>query len=329
MGGAMTAAALGMASNLTPIALKLGGALMSVYLMFELIQFWAGRNPSIVQVLFDVTIPAIIAALLINDYASKIGMLENMLDVFRNVGGTTNSLDNVFNMYKSVMAGVGKAFWGVLGNHGNFLDMIVHPGQAAAAVIDALACILFLLMILYFVATGAAEVFGLLLLGPFLHAVGVAFGPLLLCGLITPWTINYFKTWIGFLVISAGLTGVLNVILTIAATMISSVGLDVAATGGEYGSAVSLMITTLLLMTVNSMISQAPGITSALLPGQIGARATGAAQTQAAMRSAGAQKQGVKNTMKSAGGIYKGAMNKLKGGGKGGATPAPKPAGTP
>lgn len=287
------------AANLTPAALKIGGALMSMYLIFEMVQFMAGRSPSIVQVMFDVAIPAMIAGVLINTYADKIGMLEQLLDTFRNVGGAQNPIDSVFNMYSSIMGSVGESFAGILSNHGGLIDLMLKPGQVMAAAIDSIACLLFLLLILYLIAMGAADVFGLILLGPFLHAVGIAFGPLLIIGLITPWTMNYFKTWLGFLVISAALTGVLNVILVIASSVITAVGLDVTASGGEYGSAVSLMVTTLLLMTVNSMIGQAPGITSALLPGTLGARATGGAQQAAlskSMRQHGKEAKGVAKT---------------------------------
>lgn len=286
------------ASDLTPTALKIGGALMSMYLIFEMVQFMAGRSPSIVQVMFDVAIPAMVAGVLINTYADKIGMLEQLLDAFRNVGGAQNPIDSIFNMYSSIMGSVGKSFSGILSNHGGLIDLMLKPGQVMAAAIDSVACLLFLLLILYLIAMGAADVFGLILLGPFLHAVGIAFGPLLLIGLITPWTMSYFKTWLGFLVVSAALTGVLNVILVIASSVITTFGLDVAS-GGEYGSAVSLMVTTLLLMTINSMIGQAPGITAALLPGTLGARATGGAQQAAlskTMRQHGKDAKGVAKT---------------------------------
>ena len=290
--------ALKTASDITPTALKIGGALMSMYLIFEMVQFMAGRSPSIVQVMFDVAIPAMVAGVLINTYADKIGMLEQLLDAFRNVGGAQNPIDSVFNMYSSIMGSVGKSFSGILSNHGGLIDLMLKPGQVMAAAIDSIACLLFLLLILYLIAMGAADVFGLILLGPFLHAVGIAFGPLLLIGLITPWTMSYFKTWLGFLVVSAALTGVLNVILVIASSVITTFGLDVAS-GGEYGSAVSLMVTTLLLMTINSMIGQAPSITSALLPGTLGARATGGAQQAAlskTMRQHGKDAKGVAKT---------------------------------
>jgi len=302
--------ALKIASDITPTALKIGGALMSMYLVFEMVQFMAGRSPSIVQVMFDVAIPAMVAGVLINTYADKIGLLEGLLDAFRNVGGAENPIDKVFSMYSSIMGSVGNSFSSVLQNHGGLIDLMFKPGQIMAAALDSIACLLFLLLILYLIAMGAADVFGLILLGPFLHAVGIAFGPLLIIGLITPWTMNYFKTWLGFLVVSAALTGVLNVILVIASSVITTVGLDVTASGGEYGSAVSLMITTLLLMTVNSMIGQAPGITSALLPGTLGARATAAAQQAALSKTLSQHGKNAKGVAKTTSNIIKAVKDK-------------------
>jgi type IV secretory pathway VirB6-like protein len=118
-----------------------------------------------------------------------------------------------------------------------------------------------------------ADVLGLLLLGPFLFAIGIAFGPLMIAGLVTPWTRDYFKKWVQFLVLSAALQAVLTVIISIATTVIGEVKNQMMKS--DQPTAVSLFILTILVMLVSSLISQAPAVASAMFPGHIGADSGG------------------------------------------------------
>jgi hypothetical protein len=261
------------ASYSTSTALTIGGALALIYLLYEVMQFLSGQTKSMLVVLFDVGIPCAFAALLIKEYAAIMPKFEQVLNVFRFiVGKESNPVGGILSMYGSVLENCTTGIANCFKAFANTPIAILHPIKYVANWIDLFATIVFILVILVLVLSGVAEVLGLLLLGPFLFAVGVAFGPIMIAGLVTPWTRDYFSKWIQFVVISAGLTGVINVIFTIASTMMDSMELGQHTTGEP--TAVSMVIICVLLLTVNSMISQAPGIASALFPGHVGASKT-------------------------------------------------------
>lgn len=280
-------------------ALAIGGALALIYLLLECIQFLAGKRNSMVTVLFDVGIPATFAVLLINNYETRIMQFDELLDVFRMVKLQTDPTNQLMSMYGGVLTEVGKAIGNLFLNLIDPATLIPSPpGSWISTLADFIATLIFTLVILYLVLTGVAEIIGLVLFGPFLSAVGIAFGPLLIVGLVTPWTTDYFKKWVQFLVVSAGLTGVINVILSLATSLLGPSGLGLSEMSGKgEPTAAGMIIMTVLLLTVNSLISQAPSITSALLPGSIGAH-----------RGAG---EGVKKAAGQAGGHTKGAASKL------------------
>lgn len=255
-------------------ALVIGGTLALMYLLFEVLQFYAGNRNSMLTVIFDVGIPCCVAAFLIQNYELRILQFDTMLDVFRmgNIGsGGTNPTNQLMAIYGSILTDVGRALSTLFSDVVDVGSILTAPGEWFSSLADFLATLIFVLVILFFILSGIAEVMGLLLLGPFLSAVGMAFGPLLIVGLVTPWTTDYFKKWAQFLVISAALTGVINVILSIAGSLLGPAGLGLQALSGGEPTAAGMIIVIVLLLTVNSLISQAPSITSALLPGSIGA----------------------------------------------------------
>lgn len=255
-------------------ALVIGGTLALVYLLYETLQFYAGNRSSMLTVIFDVGIPCGIAVFLIQNYELRILQFDTMLDVFRmgSLGpGGTNPSNQLMSIYGAILTDVGRALKTVFLDVVDVGSILTEPGAWFSSLADYLATLIFTLVILYFILQGIAEVMGLLLFGPFLSAVGMAFGPLMIIGLVTPWTTDYFKKWAQFLVISAALTGVINVILAIAGSLLGPTGLGMQGLTGGEPTAAGMIIVTVLLLTVNALISQAPSITSALLPGSIGA----------------------------------------------------------
>jgi hypothetical protein len=300
LGKAMASSGYSIAATLNQTALGVAGALGLMYLLYEVMQFLSGRTKSMLQVLFDVGIPCIFAAAFITQYAKLLPMFEGLLDVFRNLGthvdgGASDPFTGILDVYTSIIARVTETVLTAFKNSAKSISVANYFSLSfpfALSLIDLLVTILFALAILVLLLIGVAEVLGLLLIGPFLFAVGVAFGPIMIAGLVTPWTRDYFTKWLQFLVISAALTGVINVIFSIAKQLLDKV--TVGMNTGEP-TAVSLVILAILVLTINSMISQAPSIASALLPGHIGVSKS----------SAGA-----------VGTIAKGARNAMKGGKK-------------
>ena len=256
-------------------ALVIGGTLALVYLLWECLQFYAGKRSSMLTVIFDVGIPCGLAAFLIQNYELRVLQFDSMLDVFRmtDIGGhsAATPTSQLMSVYGGILSDVGRAIKNLFADVIDVGSILTEPGAYLSSLADFIATLLFTLVILYVVLTGIAEVMGLVLFGPFLTAVGIAFGPLMIIGIITPWTTDYFKKWAQFLVVSAALTGVLNVILAIAGSLLGPSGLGLAQLTGDEPTAAGMIIVVVLLLTVNSLISQAPMITSALLPGTLGA----------------------------------------------------------
>lgn len=273
LGNSLATAGYTVAATLNNTALGIAGALGVVYLLYECMQFLSGRTKSMLQVIFDVGIPCIFAAAFITQYAKILPIFEGFLDVFRNLGGSmsggaSDPFTGILNVYTTVIGKVTDALSNAFATYGKTAIKIINVKKTLLSLVDLFLTALFALGVLILLLIGIAEVLGLLLIGPFLFAVGVAFGPIMIAGLVTPWTRDYFTKWVQFLVISAGLTGVINVIFTIAKKLMDSV--DVAAAIPGQPTAVGLLIVAILMMTINSMISQAPSIASALFPGHVG-----------------------------------------------------------
>lgn len=260
-------------------ALAIGGTLALVYLIWECLQFYAGKRSSMLTVIFDVGVPCGFAAFLIQNYELRILQFDSMLDVFRmtDLGGpgAASPTNQLMSVYGNILGDVGRAIKNLFADVIDVGSILTEPGAWFSSLADFLATLIFTLVVLYVVLAGIAEVMGLVLFGPFLSAVGIAFGPLMIIGIITPWTTDYFKKWAQFLVVSAALTGVLNVILSIAGSILGPSGLGLAQLTGDEPTAAGMIIVVVLLLTVNALIAQAPMITSALLPGTLGAHKGG------------------------------------------------------
>lgn len=270
---AMSGTGYSIAATLNQTALAIAGGLGLIYLFYEVMQFLSGRTKSMLVVLFDVGIPCLFAAAFITSYPILLPKFELVLDVFRNLGshvagGGADPFEGIMGVYTAVFDKITTAIRSVFTAGITTWTLVTEgPQKFAMNWIDLLATLFFCLALVVLLIMGVAEVLGLLLIGPFLFAVGVAFGPIMIAGLVTPWTRDYFTKWLQFIVISAALQGVMNVIFTIAFNVMEKVG--VAKETGDP-TAVSLLIIAILLLTINSMVSQAPSIASALFPGHVG-----------------------------------------------------------
>lgn len=309
----MKTTGLSIAADLKATSLSIAGGLALIYLLYEVIQFLGGRTRSMLTVLFDVGIPCAFAAAFIIAYPDMLAKFDAVLDVFRNLGssnGGNDAFNKILDVYSSVFGNITAAISKAFTANTKFGQLLTNPGAAVANMIDLLATVIFSLAVLFLLLIGVSEVLGLLLIGPFLFAVGVAFGPIMIAGLVTPWTRDYFTKWLQFLVIAAGLQGVINVIFTIAQKLMISV--NVGEANGEP-TAVALVITAVLLLTINSMVSQAPGIASALFPGTIGvARSAGGSVKEAAKNTARSMKSGTNAAGKGAASVARGGIGGVK-----------------
>jgi len=279
-------AGMAIASKLIPGALSLGGALALVFLTFEMLKSLAGKGTgNLLDVLFDVAVPAVIAAALINGYDTRMGQLNTGLDLFRNVApdpisGLSKYYGAIFGLIEAAI----KAQIELL------RDASFFSKDIFTKLLDVLATILFSIVIIFIVIAGLAEVLGIILMGPFLFAVGAAFGPVFVATIVTPWSRDYFGKWFGFIVGAALLTGVIGVVVLIAASCLDALSMT-KFTSSSAPISIQLAVSAIMLTAVNSLIEMSPGIASALVPGSIGAsRGSGAHVTNAKDKSKAAAK---------------------------------------
>lgn len=305
----LKAAGLGIANQLKTPALAVAGSLALLYLIVEITRLM-GTKSSMFTPLFDVGIPCILAAFLITRYGDHLQNFDKLLELFRNLGASgpgavggagSDPTGQIMDMYGKVIGMVGQTVQESLNrvSDGGFMKLL--DAAFYAALLDMLITMLFALIIFVFCLIGLADVLGLLLLGPFLFAIGVAFGPLLIAGVVTPWTRDYFKKWVQFLVASAALTGVVRVILLIGTTIFEKLAITGYAESGTP-TAVTMTIVAIMVMAVNSLISQAPAIASALVPGHLGASAGSGKAISAASGMAGGGAKKAASTAAGAGG---------------------------
>ncbi|MBK4736076.1 type IV secretion system protein [Noviherbaspirillum pedocola] len=318
----MYTSGMGLANGLVATALEIGGALALFYLMVQFVYMLGDTGGSIKSVLFDVCVPCIVAALLINGFSGYMDMFRGFLDVLSSggsdpvaglVGFYTGALRMIEVTFaqgtKAIIAAISAGSW----------------STAAIAVVDWMGGFLIAIAVLFVIVTGLAEVFGLIILGPFLFAIGVAFGPIFIAGLVTPWTRNFFTTWLHFIIASAMVTGVTRVVVQVTSGLFLSLQIDSLATGTPVAATLGLI--GLIVLTFNAILGQVPGIAQALVPGSFGARsptprmAADLAKTTQPVNNAGGAlvKQGVNGLRGSGGSRGAGAGGAGAGAGAGGA----------
>lgn len=250
-------------------ALGAAGSLAMVYWIFMTIQA-LGQDRPMAHVIFEVGLPVVICAYLLQNYdllISEFAGSSGFLSYIRNVGG--DPVGGVIEMYSKVLQMVALAIGTACQDLTDTFSVFTIKASLLA-LFDAAMAVLFALVILGLCLSGTVEMLGLILLGPFLGAVAIAVGPIFIAGLVTPWTRDYFGKWLGFLVGSAVLTGVLGICISIASALFATFNFyEIAGTSAP--SAMALLIVAIVIMTVNALIQQAPAIASALVPGSLGA----------------------------------------------------------
>ncbi|MCU6502327.1 type IV secretion system protein [Rugamonas sp. A1-17] len=276
----------------------LGASLALLYFVVEGIAFMTGKNSSLKASMVEVAVPVAFCSYLLFHYDTLIAEFcgqHGLLSYVREMGG--DPVDGFLTFYGQILSAVVKS----IGNAGtNYLSTwsIAHPLDTVTALAELIITILFSLGVAIVALMGLAEMLGLVLIGPFLTAIGVALGPIFIACIVTPWTREYFTRWIGFVVSASLLTAIIGICINIAISLFDFYHFD-RYTNQDEPTAMTMLLLLIILTTVNSLISQAPGIASALVPGSTGASKGGGGGL------AGAGKALAKRAGNTAGGVKK------------------------
>lgn len=255
-------------ASFTNAALGIGGSLALMYLFVMVVMnLGTGNNDSMMALMFEVAVPCVVAAMLIQGYPTYMASFQGFLGVLTTTG--TDPMANIVDFLRSMLSMISVAISQGYEQVRNFSSL----NTLMYAIADLLGVLLIAIPMLFFLLLAIAEIFTLVILGPFMLAIGMAFGPIFIAGLVTPWTRTYFTSWLNFLVAAAMITGVVRVVMQIASTMINSFEAARLVTGAPV--AVGLGVGLILMIVTTSLISQAPQIASALVPGSLGAKSPG------------------------------------------------------
>lgn len=292
MSGQMYSQGIAIAKATGTWAKALAGSLALLYFVVEGFAFMGGKNSSIKASLVEIAVPVAFCSYLlgnyetlINDFAGTTGLLQYIRDIAFVGGGEQNPINILFENYKKVLSLTTES---ISASSRFYVTswLSLHPLDTLTGLADLLLTAALALIIIFIALTGFAELVGLLLLGPFLCAIAIAFGPIFIAGLVSPWTRDYFIKWMGFLVGSAVLSGVIGVCIQISSVLFLVLKYDEYALV-QTPTAMNMLTTLIIIVTVNSLISQAPTITSALIPGSIGASKGGGGEISKFAGSAG------------------------------------------
>lgn len=281
--------ALKIAATTVNFSLELAGGLALLYLMKEGVSVMTGGAGNITQSLVDAALPMCVCSFFINDYQHLVELLvgpESLLASVRNLGNDPVTL--ILQMYSSLMGLVGRAISSAFSTFGATAS-IYSPGTTTMAAIDVLLTVIAALGVLVIAGRGISAILGLLLMGPFMGAVGVALGPIFIACLASPWTREYFNKWLGFLVASTFLSGILGICIDLACQLFQTFNFKSYLDTGSP-SFVIMVFLILVITTINSLLEQAPSIVSALVPGSFSVSSRSGAATMKALKDDAAQR---------------------------------------
>lgn len=270
----MSRTGFSIAESLRAPALTIGGALALAYLMYRLVQSFGPDGDPISLIFKEVAIPAMIAAALINDYGARMADFQQVLMVLDGIN--PNPLPAIVTYFTKALSMAGAA---ISTSYTNVYNVMSLAGVLQAtfwmAVLDVIATMALVIPVILIILFGLAEVAGIVLLGPFLFAVGIAFGPIFLALMVVPWTQDYLGKWLGFIVAAKMVSAVAGVVVLIASQIFSQMFVQLDGTP----VAASLALVAIMLLAINSILGQIPSIASALVPGTLGSSGGGMTRT--------------------------------------------------
>ena len=261
----MKATSLEIARNLVVPGLSIGGALSLLYLFFQGIKFLGNSQAkNFTNVIFEVVVLATVAAFLIKNYAVFINSGTGLLNIFANVAGAGLGGDNIIQFFTSILFMVGLSFKAAFSNV--FDISVLGLGRSLLlAVLDLFFTGVFLLTVLAVTLKILSDCVVFILMGPFLFSIGLAFGPVLIPGLVTPWTRAYFTKWIHFLIASAVLSGVVALVFSLGRFMLEAINFT-SFSSADTPVAINLAISLIFLLAFRTLVRRVPKIVEALVP---------------------------------------------------------------
>lgn len=274
----LKSSALTTSGEISTWALYLAGSLATFYVLFYCLKkLLTGGNTPLINIVADGFIPAIMTSMLITNYANIIEDFAKLYHLFQGIG--PSSISGIIKYFGQILQMMGVAIVKQLVAFSAAVK--TSPTGLIGWVAETFAIIAIILMMLKDMLGSLTTLLTLIIKPMFFFAVGVAIGPFAIAGLSTPWTVEYFKRWALFMTNTAVLAGMIAICLKLSQTVMDNFMLNMFVE--DTPVFVSLACSMICMMAINELISDAVGITNALVPGQL--PAAGSSGEQALSRT--------------------------------------------
>ncbi len=219
-----------MASSASSVGLAVAGLLAVTYLLWSIVDSFAGSGESIMSIMVEVLVPAAITAAAIGSYSSLVstsGGLQGVITAFTQAATGSTSVSSAMASYMETLADtLGNAFSTLLSELG--CTSITSFTLALVGEMLLSILIVFLATALSVIALG--ELVGVLLTGIVMVGIAIAVGPLFVACAVCKWSRGWFDSWLKFLLGASAYQMVASIVLSLVSGMVTSIQSQIQTT---------------------------------------------------------------------------------------------------
>lgn len=261
---AFTSGGMTISTGLLTGAKIIAGTIALASMLWGLIKAHADHE-SPMAVIVESLLFAMVTAVLLSMYSQ---IVSNVADfgtwVTGAIGGSLGS--SVTNLFGSIIKAIGAAMAKL--SNGAPSGMSFWSG-GFSNIIDSVLSFIVLIVALLFVVGAIVELVSVILLGPVIFGLAIAFGPIFIATIPSGWTRAWFNHWWNFLISGALLYAVAVAVVQLVSTAIGAAIQTPPAGGGTIliGQALAMA---LVCRALGSIFAQIPRMSDGLFPGRHG-----------------------------------------------------------
>lgn len=260
-----------LASNYSGTAATVAGLLATAWFLWCVLRQFADGGSNYVALFLDASVPMAMTGATLSLYSQVVEGLAGTFSnaVPRSAGGVSGAITTFAT---SMLTGLANAVNSVLQTT-NCFSMWTY-GKALVTgnmgpILHAYFMVLILFIAMIFAMIAISEIVGVMLVGSMFAGIAIAVGPIFIATGLTPWSRHFMKAWINFLGAAFLYKGLISVVLTLAAPVVTSFTSAnqaslTAPTGPSLGSALALLA---FLWVLRSTILMIPKMAKSLVGG--------------------------------------------------------------
>ncbi|WP_321816705.1 MULTISPECIES: type IV secretion system protein [unclassified Paraburkholderia] len=216
-----------MASSASSVALVVAGLLAVTYLLWSIVDSYAGSGESIMSIMVGVLVPAAITSAAIGSYATLVstsGGIQGVITAFTQAAtGSTSVSSSMASLMQTLAETLGTAFTTLFSEAG----CTGIWSFTSAMIGELLLSVLILICATVLAAIAIGDLVGVLLTGVIMVGIAVAVGPLFVACAVCKWSRGWFDSWLKFLLGASAYQMVVSIILTLVKGMVTSIQTEI------------------------------------------------------------------------------------------------------